>query len=191
MVDSALSSVKMLGLAVAISAPWGAVVGLVIALTDGHSQWYQGVAGGFILGPAMVVLFETPLRKVFLLLNSIHWTLGLISIPFIILRWLFAMVPVWIANGMAQQSTTVEYETTPRAKSIVATTGTDVLGFSVRSGDVIFSLEGDNQLVRGGATWGSIEANGSVRPQASTGAASIRYSAGRLLADGVEVGVLS
>ncbi len=84
MLDKSIHDAKLLGWALLFSVANGAMaLGLAGALGGGTLHWYQGVVGGAVLGPALTMLFETPLRAV------VRW---IIQIPYC--GWILAMVPI-------------------------------------------------------------------------------------------------
>ena len=101
-IDAAVHDSKLLGWALLFSVGWGAIAGLIMGVVghDPGMPWYGAMAGGAAIGPLLTVVFETPLRKLVLIVNQFPYVGWAIVLPFALMRYMFSWPAVMMANAM-------------------------------------------------------------------------------------------
>jgi len=97
--DAAIHDAKLMGWALLFSAIWGGVAGIGFMQFSGgsHMAWYNAFIGGAVIGPALTLVFESPLRRIVQAINGIGFGWALV-LPFAIMRFVFSWPAVMLAN---------------------------------------------------------------------------------------------
>ena len=100
MIDSTIYNARLLGWALLFSAVNGAVVLAVAGLAGASFHWYDGLLGGAVIGAALTLLFETPLKAIVRWVIEIPYFGWAVALPFILTRFVLSWPGVAIANQM-------------------------------------------------------------------------------------------